>query len=446
MQLGLRNRLRLISLLPIIILLSLTSYYLYNSYKNNQKAENLQNKLAVNRYLNDIVGNLSRERGMTAMYLGSPSKNTLKSLQEQRKVVDAKTKAYLQHTKKDILLHEHSIGEENCPICQDIHSIEASLQEVYAARKLVDKQQIAFEDVFTNIYGSAQEEVISQLEQITKDQTGQEINELSSIYITMVKAKEYSGVERGFMSYIISHSTVMEEAELNRWISIIAKADATSYKTLHNKNILTKLNLLFENADALELFEDINTERTGIISASGTGIYEITSGVWFAMHSEKIDIISDAENLLLDAMDKRAQKVKEDSLEFLIAALTIWIVAIILATLGYFLSNEITRNIDNLENLLKRVAQDTSDENIINLHTTDGTIQAYNLIEKIIQQTREDKEAAQEASKAKSMFLANMSHEIRTPLNGIVGFTELLKDTGLEDEQSEFVEIIEKSS
>ena len=44
------------------------------------------------------------------------------------------------------------------------------------------------------------------------------------------------------------------------------------------------------------------------------------------------------------------------------------------------------------------------------------------------------------------MFLANMSHEIRTPLNGIVGFTELLKDTGLKEEQQEFVEIIEKSS
>jgi len=57
-----------------------------------------------------------------------------------------------------------------------------------------------------------------------------------------------------------------------------------------------------------------------------------------------------------------------------------------------------------------------------------------------------DKKLALEASKAKSMFLANMSHEIRTPLNGIVGFTELLKDTKLNEEQTEFIEIIEKSS
>ena len=53
---------------------------------------------------------------------------------------------------------------------------------------------------------------------------------------------------------------------------------------------------------------------------------------------------------------------------------------------------------------------------------------------------------AEEANSAKDNFLANMSHEIRTPLNGIVGFTELLKDSGLKEEQSEFVEIIEKSS
>jgi len=70
----------------------------------------------------------------------------------------------------------------------------------------------------------------------------------------------------------------------------------------------------------------------------------------------------------------------------------------------------------------------------------------FKILEDSVLENQTDKQLALEASKAKSMFLANMSHEIRTPLNGIVGFTELLKDTGLDEEQSEFIEIIEKSS
>ncbi|MCB0289074.1 MAG: response regulator [Calditrichaeota bacterium] len=56
------------------------------------------------------------------------------------------------------------------------------------------------------------------------------------------------------------------------------------------------------------------------------------------------------------------------------------------------------------------------------------------------------KETAERASRAKSEFLANMSHEIRTPLNGVFGMNLLLLDSGLNAEQQEYAQSIQKCS
>ena len=60
-------------------------------------------------------------------------------------------------------------------------------------------------------------------------------------------------------------------------------------------------------------------------------------------------------------------------------------------------------------------------------------------------QLRAARKEAEAASRAKSEFLANMSHEIRTPLNGVLGMTQLLQQSGLDEKQQAFAKTIYSS-
>ena len=129
--------------------------------------------------------------------------------------------------------------------------------------------------------------------------------------------------------------------------------------------------------------------------------------------------------------------------------------ALTLGLVGFLAGHELKKNTKNLEDILTNSILDADDlyddsgmsiYKNINLDTKKGMQNAYKLIETLIENAKSDKVEALEANASKSLFLANMSHEIRTPLNGIVGFTELLKSTNLDDEQKEFINIVEKSS
>lgn len=77
--------------------------------------------------------------------------------------------------------------------------------------------------------------------------------------------------------------------------------------------------------------------------------------------------------------------------------------------------------------------------------TNEGVVALYTDLDDAQTALTEKSRQVQEADRLKSEFLANMSHEIRTPMNAILGLTEVLLKTALDDSQRESLCVIQEA-
>jgi len=433
MQVGIRSKLKLISLLPILLLLGFASYFLYQSTTNYIKGQTFNEKMAYSTIVNDLATQLAKERGMTSIYIASNGKKIKDSLGNQRKAVDKQVEIFKQY----LTLH---------PEIKAKKLVTMLLGLLNQKRQQIDALQIDFDQAFFKYYSVLIKALLDEIDQVTALGPDNEITNEAKAFISFAKAKEASGIERGFMSYILTRYTKMSDEELRKWIHYIGQADTFEFGFINDMELKQRIKTILENEDSKEIFDELAQARTEILHSINDGYYTIDPTLWFNLNTEKISILVNAQKVIMKEMNNKAAETLQEQMYIAVASGALWIISIILAIIGFIVSREITQNIKNLETILQNVAESTNQKMDINLDTPEGTAKAYALLQAIIEETRREQQRAEEASEAKSLFLANMSHEIRTPLNGIVGFTELLKNTELKGEQKEFVSIIEKSS
>ncbi len=434
MKLKMQNTLKILSMYPIIILFIFSSYFLYISYTQYSKAVVLEQKLVATKVLENLSENLAKERGLSSTFIASNGNIAKSVLLKQRKIVNRDIKAFYNYYKKN-------------KINNNIKQTIMMLNTITKVRSTIDSlQNVDFDKIFFSYYSKINGKLLRELETLKNIVTNTQGVSLTASLISILNDIEYSGQERDFISKIISQYVPFTNKDMKIWLQISSKSNTFDKKDVKDIVSNMRISSIFNTRKNRKIFKDVENARSDIILSAKNGEYSIDPTLWFGLMSAKISILENASRILQDSLSQEITNYKNENIGQLISAGSTWVISIIFMLMGFILSSQFKRNISGLEGVFKKVEELAETKQEVDFSTSEGMNRAYVIIDQAIENIAKEKDNAKEASAAKSIFLANMSHEIRTPLNGIIGFTELLKNTNLDNEKREFVDVIEKSS
>ena len=428
------NRIRLISTLPLLLLFLGASYFIYSSYTNIEKSKRLEETFTQNHELHKLISGITKERGFSSIAIATGQPDYLLLAKEINK--------------NDILINnikESLSQQELATLSAKISDIRTSLQE----------NKTNFRELFHDGYNDT---LLKNLEEKPTNydiHLNADIEALKNALLQLRSDIHSNALQRDYLSYFIAGKKPLNTLELSFLNSIRKHLSSFQKEQLDDSLLKEDLEIYLNQPKIKTALETLDTTYVKLQKNFQNGAFSLSVDQWVQQNNRKLDYLY----ILQEKLELRLQEKLEEykTLQYIILAIAGFIIllTIILTIIGIITRKELSSNMKDLEEILNNAVQeaDTTFEgsNIsamkdIDLHSNKGMKEAYKFIELLIENAKSDKIEALEANESKSLFLANMSHEIRTPLNGIVGFTELLKSTELNNEQKEFTNIIEKSS
>ncbi len=338
-NMGFRRKFFIMMILPVIGLLYYAVGDIMRQQKELRETRELSELIYVIKGLSSIVHETQKERGMTSGFIGSSGSLYADELIEQRKKSDEEfQKLENIKTKMDLGRYGYGIKEKYEKVFTDVSKISD-------IRKQVDDKNITAPEAI-KFYNQMNDNLLRLIEPIAMVSVDEDTRNSIKAYLLFLLTKDRVGIERASLNnaftanqfnpgvFATFTSVVAEQKLLMREFENFASKEQNEYV----KNKLKGFSI-----------DEVDRIRTVALEKYVEGNFEIDPQYWFKTITEKIDIMKETENYLIDELIKNiGNKRKKAVSEFVMTLLFSLGLISIAAALGIIISVDISKKIDKV--------------------------------------------------------------------------------------------------
>lgn len=285
-NLSIKYKLLLLVLLPLLLATAFIASALiksWNSYDNMKDAEVL---LFISSASSNLVHELQKERGASAVYLSTKGAKFSNQLNAQRKLTDQLLRDFEQ-----VIEQYHSVIEEP-KLLQHLQSVKSSLGRLRSIRNQVSNLNIAAADALS-YYTKQNALMLKATFYLANGVLDREIASASNSYYYFLQGKERAGIERAVLSAVLGFDKASPQQK-ERYITL--SVEQTSYLNLFKQksspdNVAYVAQTLTGNA----VSEVERIRKIAVLKDSGFGV---EAGYWFEQATNRINLLKKSEDFI----------------------------------------------------------------------------------------------------------------------------------------------------
>ncbi|AAZ27146.1 methyl-accepting chemotaxis protein [Colwellia psychrerythraea] len=282
-----KQKLILLVLIPLLATLYFSLNNLNSLTSKQGQLEEIHDLITLTVANNALVHELQKERGATAVYLGSKGENFSYELKEQRKLTDK------AHTLLNAKLKVFS--SENDKVNNIILTVKNGLLKLDRIRARSDELSISLNDAI-GYYTTQNHEMLSLAEFFSTISPTETVSNAIGYYV-LLEAKERAGIERAVASggFAMDKFT---QAAFQKFTSLVALQD--SYLEQFSAKASSNTINAYKNSLNSNAVIEVNRMRNVAVSVGQAGPFNIDASVWFKSATGRINLLKDIENLVAD--------------------------------------------------------------------------------------------------------------------------------------------------